>query len=134
MPNRSNDQHFDESRVLVERFRAHPSPSPGDKRAFVELYTRHHDKLLTYCRWLTRDADLAEDITQQAFLDLLPKLGEIENPRAWLRTVARRKWIAQFTKPVQPSAKQSGQPESAPGPRSHHKEWVRPRSMSRWMR
>jgi RNA polymerase sigma-70 factor (ECF subfamily) len=59
---------------------------------FDTLYRRHSREVwaLVYARWL--NADLAMDITQEAFLRLW-KQGEsgenIVNPRAWLLRVAR---------------------------------------------
>jgi RNA polymerase sigma-70 factor (ECF subfamily) len=60
---------------------------------FEALYQRHSREVwaLAYGRWM--DADLALDITQEAFLRLWRQYEageeEIQNPRAWLLRVAR---------------------------------------------
>ena len=68
--------------------------SPGSQRAdFEALYQRHSREVwaLAYARWL--NADLAQDIMQEAFLRLWKQWQEggenILNPRAWLLRVAR---------------------------------------------
>ncbi len=59
---------------------------------FEDIYQRHSREVwaLVYARWL--NADLAMDITQEAFLRLWKQGqngGMIQNPRAWLLRVAR---------------------------------------------
>src|SRR3954449_12172459 len=70
------------------------SPEADGRRAeFEALYARHSREVwaLAYARWM--DADLALDITQEAFLRLWKhwEAGseDIQNPRAWLLRVAR---------------------------------------------
>ena len=70
------------------------SPQSTDPRRadFEALYQRHSREVwaLAYARWL--NADLAQDIMQEAFLRLWKQYlaGEtILNPRAWLLRVAR---------------------------------------------
>lgn len=71
-----------------------PDPRGGSARRaeFEALYEQHSREVwaLAYARWM--DADLAMDITQEAFLRLWKQweVGEdIQNPRAWLLRVAR---------------------------------------------
>lgn len=62
---------------------------------FEQLYEHHSREVwaLAYARWM--DSDLAQDVTQEAFLRLWrhwengPSAEEIQNPRAWLLRVAR---------------------------------------------
>src|SRR5947207_13933196 len=59
---------------------------------FEALYERHSREVwaLVYARWL--NADLALDMTQEAFLRLWKQWESgttVENPRAWLLRVAR---------------------------------------------
>ena len=69
------------------------NPGGSPRRAeFESLYAQHSREVwaLAYARWM--DADLALDITQEAFLRLWKQweAGEdIQNPRAWLLRVAR---------------------------------------------
>src|SRR5438477_4234848 len=67
------------------------SPDPR-KAEFEALYQRHSREVwaLAYARWL--NADLAQDIMQEAFLRLWKQWQDGEvilNPRAWLLRVAR---------------------------------------------
>jgi RNA polymerase sigma-70 factor (ECF subfamily) len=68
-------------------------PGGSARRAEFEALHRQHSRevwALAYARWM--DADLALDITQEAFLRLWKQweAGEdILNPRAWLLRVAR---------------------------------------------
>src|SRR4051794_23398115 len=67
------------------------SPDPR-KAEFEALYQRHSREVwaLAYARWL--NADLAQDIMQEAFLRLWKQWQDgdpILNPRAWLLRVAR---------------------------------------------
>src|SRR3954454_25282546 len=61
--------------------------------AEFELLYQHHSRevwALVYARWL--NADVAQDIMQEAFLRLWKQRqdgGDIVNPRAWLLRVAR---------------------------------------------
>ena len=72
--------------------RSGPS-SANDRHAdFEAVYQRHNREVwaLVYARWL--NADVALDLTQEAFLRLWKQwqVGEtIQNPRAWLLRVAR---------------------------------------------
>ena len=69
------------------------TPPGGRPRAeFDALYQRHGREVwaAAYARWL--DAELALDITQEAFLRLWKQVeagDDIQNPRAWLLRVAR---------------------------------------------
>ena len=70
-----------------------PKRPPGARRAvFEDLYARHGREVWAVAYGRRTDADLALDVTQEAFLRLWRELerGEvIENPRAWLLRVAR---------------------------------------------
>lgn len=70
-----------------------PDPRGSARRAeFESLYQQHSREVwaLAYGRWM--DADLAMDVTQEAFLRLWKQWEageEIQAPRAWLLRVAR---------------------------------------------
>ena len=71
-----------------------PDPRGSARRAEFEALHQQHSRevwALAYSRWM--DADLAMDITQEAFLRLWRQWetgGEdIQNPRAWLLRVSR---------------------------------------------
>ncbi|MBI3898789.1 MAG: sigma-70 family RNA polymerase sigma factor [Gammaproteobacteria bacterium] len=61
------------------------------KGRLEHFYREHKDHVYNYVVRLTFDRDLALDVTQQTFLKALadPKLAGVEQPRAYLLTVAR---------------------------------------------
>jgi RNA polymerase sigma-70 factor, ECF subfamily len=55
--------------------------------ALVEAYTLHREPVRRWLTARTRDEDLAEELTHEAFIRLMRELrrgAQIENPRAWL--------------------------------------------------
>jgi RNA polymerase sigma-70 factor (ECF subfamily) len=75
---------------LVQRLQA------GELEAFDVLFERHRRGLLAYVHGLLRDRARAEDIVQEAFLELVRRIAKI-NPRksvtGWLYRVARNRAI-----------------------------------------
>ena len=63
-------------------------------RAFVEsLFAKHHGEIYAYLVRMLRDADLAADLTQDAFVKAYKNydtLEKDENARAWLYQIAHR--------------------------------------------
>lgn len=63
-------------------------PVPMELRsAWETIYAEHRVELLRYVHRLTRDAHLAEDIVQDAFLRLWRETKAVDNPRSWLYRV-----------------------------------------------
>jgi RNA polymerase sigma-70 factor (ECF subfamily) len=62
--------------------------------AFVEsLFAKHHSEIYAYLVRMVRDADLAADLTQDAFVKAYrayASLQKDENARAWLYQIAHR--------------------------------------------
>jgi RNA polymerase sigma-70 factor (ECF subfamily) len=62
----------------------------GDERAFEALFRAHRDSIFSIAMHYMRDRDLAEDVTQDAFVrawDQLPKLREPAAFGGWMRTL-----------------------------------------------
>lgn len=89
---------------LVHRARS------GDREAFSVLAGAAVDRMYALARLILRDADLAQDATQEALVRAwrdLPSLREVERFDAWLHRVvvracsdtrkARRRWQAELT-------------------------------------
>ena len=71
--------------ALVEQARS------GDREAFAELVRRHREGLYAFAARLTRDADRALDITQEALLRAFANLGRYRGEsafRTWLFAIA----------------------------------------------
>lgn len=65
----------------------------GDTDAFRQLYERHVPGVFALVRSLVGDRELAEDVTQTAFVkawESLPRLRQGEALKVWLRQIARR--------------------------------------------
>lgn len=55
----------------------------GDRRAFETLALDSHPRLHKVAHGILRDAALAEDVTQQALLDIWRNLGSLHDPRKY---------------------------------------------------
>src|SRR3954471_17634887 len=66
--------------------------APLDRRAaLAEMMHEHGKAVLGLCLRVTRDATLAEDVTQQVFLEAYRDLDRFEgrsSPRTWLFSIA----------------------------------------------
>jgi RNA polymerase sigma-70 factor, ECF subfamily len=70
--------------------------SCGDRQAFEELVRRYERELFGYLRQYLGDADMADDVFQQTFLQIHLKCDQFEPGRAvrpWLYTVATNQAI-----------------------------------------
>jgi RNA polymerase sigma-70 factor (ECF subfamily) len=70
---------------LVQRARA------GDARAFERIYREHSGRVYGLCLRMTRDVQLAEDCTQETFINAWRALGRFETRSAlgtWLHRIA----------------------------------------------
>lgn len=70
--------------------------SRGDRRAFGELVRRYERELYGYLRHYLGDAEQAEDVFQQTFLQLHLKCGQFQpgrKVRPWLYTIATNQAI-----------------------------------------
>lgn len=60
------------------------------------LYRRYADKVLRYCQKIVQDREEAEDISEDVFVQVFEKLGDLRNPvtfQAWLFRIAHNKSI-----------------------------------------
>lgn len=63
----------------------------GDHDAFSELYTKHKRRVFAICMRMVRDIALAEDLTQESFLQLHRKIASFRGESAfttWLHRLA----------------------------------------------
>jgi RNA polymerase sigma-70 factor, ECF subfamily len=90
--------------ALVQRARA------GDTRAFERLYREHAGRVHGLCLRMTRDAQVAEDCTQETFIKAWRALADFETRSAlstWLHRIAvnvvlaRRRRITPVLTPVE---------------------------------
>ena len=79
------DTRVDWEGALVQRARA------GDVRAFERLYREHVGRVYGLCLRMTRDPALAEDCTQETFINAWKALGRFETRSSlatWLHRIA----------------------------------------------
>lgn len=55
----------------------------GDHQAFTELYSLHKDRVYKLCMRMVRDIPLAEDLTQESFLQLYRKIATFKGNSAF---------------------------------------------------
>ena len=73
----------------------------GDENAFASLVRKYHQQVHAFARRKIGDFQIAEDITQEAFLQVYQKLETLDDPTLfsqWLYTIANRLCIAWFRK------------------------------------
>ena len=75
--------------------------SNGDGDAFSELVRRKQSSVRSLLRRLSADRTLAEDLAQQAFVEMWKSLPKLETPAAfsgWLRRIAVNVWLQHLRK------------------------------------
>jgi RNA polymerase sigma-70 factor (ECF subfamily) len=98
----AEDTRVDWEAALVQRACA------GDSRAFERLYREHAGRVYGLCLRMTRDAQLAEDCTQDTFINAwraLPKFETRSSLSTWLHRIAVNVSLAKRRKssPVEPT-------------------------------
>lgn len=64
----------------------------GDLAAYEALFHAYHLRVLRFVRKLIKDGDLAEDVTQEAWMAIYKSRGKLRKPdlfRSWIFSVAR---------------------------------------------
>ena len=64
----------------------------GEDSAFEGLFARYRTRIWSYVSGILRDADRAEDVTQEVFISVLRRLRDTERP------IAFKPWIYQIAK------------------------------------
>jgi len=59
-----------------------------------ELYKRHHKSIIIFCAKILKERELAKDLTQDIFIKISQKLGQLKDPQAFL------KWMYQVARNV----------------------------------
>lgn len=78
-----------------------------DEQDVIRLVQQHQAEVWRHLRFLGATAELADDLTQETFLQLLRAPFEDRGPQAragWLRTVARNLYVKSFRRPPWPTA------------------------------
>lgn len=73
----------------------------GEQQGFTELYDTFHQDIYYYIYKIVKDEELAADLTQDTFVDILQKINTLREPSAfvtWSRQVAYSRCTAYFRK------------------------------------
>src|SRR4051812_20632956 len=73
----------------------------GDMKAFEELYARHNRRVYSLCLRMTQNVAEAEDLTQEAFIQLFRKIGSFRGDSAfttWLHRLTVNQVLMHFRK------------------------------------
>jgi RNA polymerase sigma-70 factor, ECF subfamily len=77
------------------------SAAKGDMSAFEELYKRHHRRVYSLCLRMTQNVSEAEDLAQEAFVQLFRKIGSFRGESAfttWLHRLTVNQVLMHFRK------------------------------------
>lgn len=73
----------------------------GEESALTQIYNEFHDELYYYIYKTVNDPELASDLTQDTFIEILQSIGSLQEPAAfvtWSRQIAYRRCTAHFKK------------------------------------
>lgn len=73
----------------------------GDIQAFEEIYRRHNRRVFSLCLRMTQNASDADDLAQEAFIQLLRKIGSFRGDSAfttWLHRLTVNQVLMHFRK------------------------------------
>ncbi len=82
----------------------------GDVQAFDRLVMRHRSRLYDIARHITGEADAAQDVVQEAFVNAFRSLGALRDGARlgqWLNTIVRResaRWLREGRRRPQPAS------------------------------
>lgn len=77
------------------------SAAQGDVKAFEELYRRHNRRVYSLCLRMTKNVTEAEDLTQEAFIQIYRKIGSFRGDSAfttWLHRLTVNQVLMHFRK------------------------------------
>jgi len=105
------------SQVRASEAEAVARARAGDQEAFSELYLQHKRRVLSVCMGIVRDISLAEDLTQDTFLQVHRKLSSFRGESAfstWLHRLAVNTVLMHLRKRVLVAVSLDHLMESAP--------------------
>jgi RNA polymerase sigma-70 factor (ECF subfamily) len=103
----------DSERSLVQR------AQQGDEQAFAALFQAHKKRVFSVCLLMTKDTADAEDLTQEAFLQVFRSIGSFRGDSAfstWLYRVAVNTVLMNLRRRKSPPVLSLDEPVSAESP------------------
>ncbi len=94
----------------------------GDEQAFATLFQQHKSRVYSVCLLMTKDVAEAEDLTQEAFLQVFRTVGSFRGDAAfstWLYRVAVNTVLMKLRRRKSPQTISLDEPVSAESPSLH---------------
>ena len=94
----------------------------GDEQAFATLFQQHKNRVYSVCLLMTKDVAEAEDLTQEAFLQVFRTVGSFRGDAAfstWLYRVAVNTVLMKLRRRKSPPTVSLDEPVSAESPSLH---------------
>jgi RNA polymerase sigma-70 factor (ECF subfamily) len=116
IPATSTNGRDDSQLNLVRRAQA------GDEHAFATLFQQHKNRVYSVCLLMTKDVAEAEDLTQEAFLQVFRTVGSFRGDAAfstWLYRVAVNTVLMKLRRRKSPPTVSLDEPVSAASPALH---------------
>jgi RNA polymerase sigma-70 factor, ECF subfamily len=113
IPLRNGNQRTESEASLVRRAQR------GDEQAFATLYQLHKKRVYSVCLQMTRDIADAEDLTQEAFLQVFRSVNSFRGDSAfstWLYRIAVNTVLMKLRRRKAPSSVSLDEPVSADSP------------------
>ncbi len=113
IPTRQEVSRDDSERSLVQR------AQNGDEQAFATLFQAHRKRVYSVCLLMTKDVAEAEDLTQEAFLQVFRSVGSFRGDSAfstWLHRVAVNTVLMKLRRRKSPPILSLDEPVSAESP------------------
>ena len=91
----------EESRPSSTDYALAQRAAKGDMESFEVLYQRHHRRVYSLCLRMTQNVQEAEDLTQEAFIQLYRKIGSFRGDSAfttWLHRLTVNQVLMHFRK------------------------------------
>ncbi len=113
IPTRQEVGRDDSERSLVQRAQR------GDEQAFATLFQSHKKRVYSVCLLMTKDVAEAEDLTQEAFLQVFRSVGSFRGDSAfstWLYRVAVNTVLMKLRRRKSPPVLSLDEPVSAESP------------------
>lgn len=113
IPARTETQRDDSERTLVQRAQC------GDQEAFAMLFQLHKKRVYSVCLQMTKDVADAEDLTQEAFLQVFRNVNSFRGDSAfstWLYRIAVNTVLMKLRRRKTPPILSLDEPVSAESP------------------
>jgi len=94
----------------------------GDEQAFADLFRQHKSRVYSVCLLMTKDVADAEDLTQEAFLQVFRTIGSFRGDAAfstWLYRVAVNTVLMRLRRRKSPATVSLDEPVNAESPSLH---------------